>query len=124
MAKLLIIPLVALLAVTVDARSPAIREVFLYQEPVCSGHHYAMTVGNGECKRIPEWLTAEGWNLSIDPRGLCVKVYDNPSCRESIQPVGYGLRFDSNTREDIVRRCRSTKELGFNTIRSFKSVKC
>ncbi len=81
-----------------------------------------MTLGNGECRKVPDDIAYKGWNLSVDPQGNCIKVYDNPTCREAIS-VGYSARV-SQFREDVIERCRSTKELGFDIVRSFKRVPC
>lgn len=69
------------------------------------GHQYVMNLGYGECVRVPDWLTNEGWNLSVDPKGHCIQVYENPNCRESIQAVGYSLA-TASARDEV------TQEIG------------
>lgn len=91
MAKLLSLIILVALSLIVEG----INEVVFYQQPVCSGtralnynvwmstvnfkiissgHHYAIPLGRGECRRVPDWLSEEGWNLSLDPKGHCVQV--------------------------------------------------
>jgi len=111
-------------AVLVSGRSEPkkIEEVTFYQHPVCNGHHYTMTLGEG-CRNVPEWLTEAEWNLSIDPQGHCVKLYDGPDCQEFV-PQGGAFAAPTPSREDVIRRCKSTKQLGFDTVLSFKRVPC
>jgi hypothetical protein len=83
---------------------------------ISSGPKYYLSVDRGRCIDLPAWISVRESQMSINPEGYCLKMFETNQCKTSI------LRGTKKPVEFI--GCRNPKQIGLQSFKSFIIVPC
>lgn len=73
-------------------------------------------VDRGRCIDLPNWISMRQWDMSMNPEGYCLRMFETNNCKVSI------MRGTKRPKE--FNKCRNPRQMGMGSFKSFIIVPC